>query len=59
MMKLYQLMLAILGFSVLFIIGVDYKEVVDLIDCDDRYRKVFEFVFGSTGVFDLPRTYLR
>lgn len=25
---------------------------VDLIDCDDRYRKVFEFVFGSTAVFE-------
>jgi chromosome segregation protein len=29
---------------------VDYA--VDLIDCDDRYRKVFEFVFGSTAVFE-------
>jgi chromosome segregation protein len=25
---------------------------VDLIDCDDRYRRVFEFVFGSTAVFE-------
>lgn len=25
---------------------------VDLIDCDDRYRKVFEYVFGSTAVFE-------
>ncbi|MEM6435460.1 MAG: chromosome segregation protein SMC, partial [Cyanobacteria bacterium P01_D01_bin.115] len=25
---------------------------VDLIDCDDRYRQVFEFVFGSTAVFE-------
>ncbi|NEQ45448.1 MAG: chromosome segregation protein SMC [Leptolyngbya sp. SIOISBB] len=29
---------------------LDYA--VDLIDCDDRYRKVFEFVFGSTAVFE-------
>lgn len=29
---------------------IDYA--VDLIDCDDRYRKVFEFVFGSTAVFE-------
>ncbi|MBE7380856.1 MAG: chromosome segregation protein SMC [Leptolyngbya sp. SIO1E4] len=25
---------------------------VDLIDCDDRYRRVFEFVFGGTAVFE-------
>ncbi|MGD1862017.1 MAG: chromosome segregation protein SMC [Leptolyngbyaceae cyanobacterium] len=25
---------------------------VDLIDCDELYRKVFEFVFGSTAVFE-------
>ncbi|MDB9528133.1 chromosome segregation protein SMC [Oscillatoria sp. CS-180] len=29
---------------------LDYA--VDIIDCDDRYRKVFEFIFGSTAVFD-------
>ncbi|MGF1460449.1 MAG: chromosome segregation protein SMC [Leptolyngbyaceae cyanobacterium] len=29
---------------------IDYA--VDLIDCDDRYRKIFEFVFGSTAVFE-------
>lgn len=29
---------------------LDYA--VDLIDCDDRYRKVFEFIFGSTAVFE-------
>ncbi|MEO0985579.1 MAG: chromosome segregation protein SMC [Cyanobacteria bacterium J06639_14] len=25
---------------------------VDLIDCDDRYQRVFEFVFGGTAVFE-------
>jgi chromosome segregation protein len=29
---------------------IDYA--VDLIDCDDRYRQVFEYVFGSTAVFE-------
>ncbi|NER83738.1 MAG: chromosome segregation protein SMC, partial [Leptolyngbya sp. SIO1D8] len=29
---------------------IDYA--VDLIDCDDRYRRVFEFVFGGTAVFE-------
>lgn len=29
---------------------VDYA--VDLIDCDDRYQRVFQFVFGGTAVFE-------
>lgn len=29
---------------------IDYA--VDLIECDDRYRRVFEFVFGGTAVFE-------
>jgi chromosome segregation protein len=29
---------------------IDYA--VDLIDCDRRYQKVFEFVFGNTAVFE-------
>lgn len=29
---------------------LDYA--VDLIECDDRYRRVFEFVFGGTAVFE-------
>jgi len=29
---------------------IDYA--VDLIDCDDRYQRVFQFIFGGTAVFE-------